>query len=338
MKKFITYCLLFALPFVVLTIPYWIGDPFKVLRHYDLYCTPGEPLVVNINRSMVSERMFEQYRECYGWNSYIFGSSRSDYYRIADWESHLDSLSHGAHMAGYGESLYGIWSKLCYMEGKTELRNVLICLDKDILGQTKVEVEPLFCPLPTWSKEVTWLQFHALYLKTYLQPKFLRAYVDYWLTGQLKPYMVEDGTFTNNPFWYDVTRNEELNDRNAKIPDSVFYDAERVAQFYERPIEQQYEQMSFVGEEQKRMLQDIKDICERNHTDYRIVINPVYDQKKLLPVDMVWLLETFGEHLYDFSGINDLTSDYHHYYDLSHFRVEIAAEVMNRVYKTDKND
>lgn len=315
MKRFLTYCLLFALPFVILVLPYFVWDPFKVLYHYDIYCTPGEPQAVNINRTMVSQRMFDQYHEQYGWNSYIFGSSRSDYYRIADWESHLDSLSHGAHMAGYGESLYGIWTKLKYMDGKTELRNVLICIDKDVLSESKVEKEPLWCPLPSWSKDVSWLEFHWIYLKAYLKPAFWKAYCE-----------------PKKPFWYDVSKNEELNELNAMLPDSIFYDAERMEMFYDRPTEQQYEVIPIILAEQKQQLLDIWHICEMNGTDYRLVINPAYDQIKLSADDMAWLVEIFGEHLYDFSGQNDLTEDFHHYYDKSHFRVEIAAEVMRRIY------
>ncbi len=45
------------------------------------------------------------------------------------------------------------------------------------------------------------------------------------------------------------------------------------------------------------------------------------------------LRDIFGEKLYEFSGINEYTNDYHNYNDLSHFKSYIAAYIIKTIYK-----
>lgn len=334
MKRFILYILLFITPLIALIIPYFATDPFKVLYHYDRYSQQGEPMYININRTMVSERMFEQYYSTYHWNSYIFGSSRSGFYRVADWKQHLDSAAIVMHMDGYGESLYGIWCKLTYMDGKTDIDNALLCIDYELLYQTKPELGSLWAPLPHWShNQVDWWQFHKIYMRAYLQPKFLYSYFLFLLGDTTH---VDKTIIDFTPDYLDISTNERSAPPHPiyayNIPDSVFYTAERMKQFYNRPDEQMYYESSVLGEEQVQMLMDIKQVLERNATNYRVVINPMYDQKRMMDADMDMLYGIFGDKLYDFSGINEFTSDFHNYNDIAHFKAFVAREIMNQIY------
>ena len=72
---------------------------------------------------------------------------------------------------------------------------------------------------------------------------------------------------------------------------------------------------------------------KRHNTCYRVVVSPLYDQIKMNPEDVKALGEIFGaENVFDFSGVSEFTSDYRNYYDDSHYRPNVAREVLNIAY------
>ena len=67
---------------------------------------------------------------------------------------------------------------------------------------------------------------------------------------------------------------------------------------------------------QRMVLDEIMEVLRRHGTSIRVLISPDYNQKKLHPDDREILQGIFGkENVYDFSGINEFTEDYHNYYD-----------------------
>ena len=66
----------------------------------------------------------------------------------------------------------------------------------------------------------------------------------------------------------------------------------------------------------------------------RVLISPDYDQKELHPYDRKILQSIFGkENVYDFSGINEFTKDYHNYYESGHYRPSLGNKLLERIYK-----
>ena len=337
MKKFILYTLLFLSPFIIFYLPYFIGDPFKVLRHYEIYYPEdGGPLWFNNNRTYVSTMMYVQNKDKYDWNSFIFGSSRSGYYRIDHWKQYVGEDSRCFHFDGYGESLYNMYRKLQYIDGKSEIKNALFCIDEMALFQDKAETGHLWIPAPILEDNKNWSQFHMSAIKAYSKWDFFRTYLDFSLSHKVKPYMVEKGVIDTVPHGdYDKTTNEC--GTTFPLPykyenDSAFYTTKIKSHFFDRPDTIQFSK-PVLKDHHIQMLTEMKEILERNHTNYQFVINPVYDQKKLAMEDMIILEDLFGEHLYDFSGRNLLTEDYRNYTDVSHFRQHVAAEVMRIMYE-----
>ena len=74
---------IFAMPFVAL---YLIMDPFRVLRSYDDYL---KGWLVEINQNYVSTEVYLKNHIRYGYDSFIFGSSRTMGYRTNDWKMYL---------------------------------------------------------------------------------------------------------------------------------------------------------------------------------------------------------------------------------------------------------
>ena len=85
--------------------------------------------------------------------------------------------------------------------------------------------------------------------------------------------------------------------------------------------------------EKVNSLKGIRELFDKHHTNYRIVVSPLYDQIKLNPKDYKILCEIFGsQYVYDFSGVNNWTEDYHNYYEPSHYLPSVASEIMKQIY------
>ena len=82
------------------------------------------------------------------------------------------------------------------------------------------------------------------------------------------------------------------------------------------------------------LLENIHSIFKKHNSDVRIVISPLYNQKKLNEKDLAYLKNLFGtERVFDFSGINKITNDYNNYYEASHYRPHVSRELMEIIYK-----
>ena len=333
MKKFLLYCAIFVLPFVVILLPYFITDPFKVLYHYDnYYDTNGKDYYINTNRTFVSTQMYIQNKDKYHYDSFIFGSSRSGYYIVEDWKQYLPDSASCFHFDGYGESLYNAHKKLKFIEGKSPIRNAMFCIDSEFLSQDKQDYGHLWV-LPPCLVENNFGAFHMAFIRAYLNPKFLRAYWEVLITGKTRPYMFEDGVLEKPVESYKVESNERHGEKRKlqTFPDSYY--KEKSIVFPQQPDTLSICNVS-IGEPQKQMLREIYEILVRNHTNYKIIINPRYDQLLLAPEDKQFLTELFGN-IVDFSGKNSITDDYHHYYDPSHFNEYAASEIMRIAYEPD---
>ena len=105
--------------------------------------------------------------------------------------------------------------------------------------------------------------------------------------------------------------------------------------FYYRDSIQKYSP-KVIGESQYRMLKEISEIFKKHKTKYKIIISPLYDQLKFNKSDVRILQMLFGdENVFDFSGINFITNDYHNYYENSHYRPHVADYIMKVIYKNN---
>lgn len=335
MKRFLLILLLFALPFIILLLPFFIGDPFKSLYYYDTYYDQSEPMFINNNRGFVSTQMFIQNKDKYHFDSFIFGSSRSGFYRVAQWKKYLPEDSHCFHFDGYGESLYLIYNKILFLNKHDSIKNALICIDQMVLEQVEPFYDHLHFLPPALVEYDNYFSFQFSHIRSYLEPSFFKAYWDYFFTRKVKPYMIESLVFEEKAYDYDISTNETGLSNGEWTPyDSTYYTPEKLQRFKNRKNNELYYKPSLKSE-QIRMLSEIKRIFDEQNTNYRIVINPVYDQKKFCETDMAILDSIFGDNLYDFSGINTYTQDYRNYNDLSHFKPYIASDVMRIMYEKD---
>ena len=334
-KKPILFVLELFIPVLVLTLYYVITDPFKFIRHYDSYYAAEGIACVDMNNDYVSTCTYDNWHEKYGYDSFIFGNSRSRYYMVDDWKPYLDSTSNCFHMDASNETLRGIYLKLKYINNTSDIRNCLLILDNSILSADQSRTDSyLFFPSPQTTPERDGLKFQLSGVKTFLNPKFLYAYTDLLITGKIKPYMREWKVFNENERKYDYITNETTYPVRDVIIEKGEYYTERILNAFpkNRPTVQQYSE-PVLAEHHIQLLKEIKEVFSENNTKFRIIISPAYDQIKLAESDYAILLDIFGtESVFDFSGINDITHDYHNYYDYSHYTSDVCSYILSCAY------
>ena len=339
MKKFATYLFLFLVPLIVIMLPFFIGDPFKILHHYDRYYPEdGQPLYLNINRSYVSTRMYIQYKDSFQYNSFIFGSSRSEHFLVKDWKQYLPDSASCFHFDGYSDPLYSIHKKIMFLDKQhAPIDNVIICFDAENLAKSSpIENDHLRALPPlldsSWN---TFEMFCKTHLNVYFEPHFYVSYIDFLLHHQIKPYMTEWGVWDINPSYYVLPYNERERPLDGPYYAENHYSDALLGTFHNNEQHAGQPYAPVITDQGKSLLSDIAAILNRHHTNYRIILNPMYDKRPLAETDVAVLTSFFGKNLYDFTGINTFTTDYHNYNDPFHFSDRVAAKMMQIIYEPD---
>jgi len=117
-----------ALPLLILVTAYLVADPFAVLRRPASYYPVGS--AAPRNRDFVSTETLLRQPDFRQRDSFILGSSRSLPFSTTDWARHLDAGVRPYHFDASLESLFGVWSKVRYLDRQgVRLKNVLIVAD-----------------------------------------------------------------------------------------------------------------------------------------------------------------------------------------------------------------
>jgi hypothetical protein len=339
--KFLLKTLGIASPIIVFLLIYTCLDPFKVVWNYDDYydfsCDSKRVWGVVINRDNVGTMTFDKYYKQNGYNSFILGNSRSIFYEIADWKQYLNENSSCYHFDSYGESLYGLSKKVEYIERKKiNIDNALVVLDYVLLSLAQSPDKYLNMVSPRLDHYKNVSEFHVSAIKAFASPNFFVAYLDYRISGEIKPYMVEKKLLSKFEISYDLKTNEITYPQTEKqIEEGKYFTPEIMEGFKRDDTTQPFRPV--IQERQKELLQGIYEVFKKSGATYKIVVSPLYDQVKLNPDDLAYLESLFGkQNVFDFSGVNAFTADYSNYYDGdSHYRPHVAREIMRLVYTND---
>lgn len=333
MKKLFILLLKFFTPlFVVLMIYAWV-DPFKVIWHYDNFYEQSNTLSPPLDKDYVSTTNYDNRYKDEHYDSFIFGNSRSIFYETAIWKKYLPANSKPYHFDASAETMYGIYKKVQYIDGKNEkMNNLLLVLDHLILERDKSLDGHLFAISPQLTGYNNIANFHLQFLRATLSYEFLPIYIEHKVTGKLEPYMTETA-LRPITYQYDKYTNEMRHIADEKrIADGTFYTPDVMKVFHKREAVQKCSPV-VIKKNQKEMLSEIARIFKKQGTKYKITINPLYDQQKLNVADLAYLKKLFGsETVFDFSGINSITENYRNYYENSHYRPHVATAIMSEIY------
>lgn len=331
-RYFMGKLLLFLVPLWLVIALYIILDPFKVIREYDSYYVDGKPTYVNVDHDYVSTQVFEKTHPLYHYDSFILGSSRSRFFPLEEWEKHIGNDCNGYHFDGSGETLYGVYRKLKYLDDKSPLKHVLLIMDHELLE--KAERKTTFLNYLAPQLDGHTFDFQLTFLKTFCSPDMLEAYSTFKLTGVVPEWAKKKYILDDRPMNYRLKGNEmELREFEQAIRKGTYYTDHRMKAFTPRDTTKQSYADRLITAKHLELLTGIQAILKKHHTDYKVVISPLYDQLKINKADLVTLKRIFGaEHVYNYSGINAYTNNYRNYYESSHYRPVVAIDIMNRIY------
>jgi len=317
---------LLSIPFLIIIGSYVILDPFLVLYHYKTFT---EPLIAIPNRDYVSTQMYLNTYQQRNYKSFILGNSRTMSFLVKDW-AHYTGDNYAFHYDASGESLYGVWQKLLFIEQHNpSIKNVLIVCDSDLLKQISDSESHIGRKDPRTTGDLPF-NFQLSFLKAYFSDHFYYKYIRRKITNEVTPDMAE--VMETSRVYYDpVTNDLSLPDIDEEIRrDSTgFYANNKRLQIVRKPGISK----AVIGASQLQQLVAIRNIFKRHNTNYQIVISPLYNQKQLNPADLSILQRTFGATtIHDFSGTNEFTKYPGNYYEESHYRPLVGRKILKQIY------
>jgi hypothetical protein len=337
MKKFLYRLLKFLMPpFVLLGLvigSFFIWDPFKILKDYDEFYNS----FVGYNEDYVATERYLKRKLPY--NSFIFGSSRAGSgFSAESWLKYLNKNDKAFSFAASNESIFGIRGKIMLIDKlNRSLDNAILVIDLDkTLKKYVNSYGHLYIKHPLVSGESR-RSFIAEYLKDYIFTGFFIAYLDYKVFSIKRKYMNRFFVFEENENDIYSSFNMSKKDLLIQINEGKYYH-DRKNIFYQRDsFEKKSEKI--INSQGIKFLQDVNRIFRKNHTKFKIVISPLYDQVKINNVDLQILNEIFGkENVYDFSGKNFMTEPKNNYYENSHYRIKVGDEILKILYSNDSTN
>jgi len=331
-RQFVRFVLIIFVPISILLILYLYFDPFKVVYNYEDYSMDGKYNYVTANSDFVATQIYLKNYKTQNYNSYIFGNSRTLAFNPKEWAKYISNSSKIFVFNANEETLFGILGKLKFIEKKgADINNALVLLDARTLREVENSTGHLFIKHPAISGE-SWIDFHASFFNAFLSHFFFIKYIDYtflkkyrlYMTGAIDIRKIPIDKITNEPTFLFFEED---------LKDSLMFYKKNASIFYNRP-EKEVEGDLVIDAKSFAMLEKIKKSFERNKTDYKIIINPLYDQVKLNKKDIEKLKNIFGaKNIYDFSGKNSYTNNIGYYYETSHFRPTLGALLLYEIYK-----
>lgn len=334
MKGFLKLVGIFLIPFAVLVAIYFYTDIFKVTRHYEQYYTDTD--YIGYNRAYVSTMTYLNQRQKYHYDSFIFGNSRSAFYEVKDWQKYLPEGSSCFHFDASSGSVKGVHDKVLFIDRQGDtIKNAMLVIDYELLSRKEITEGHTHMSPPILDHNKNFMAFHAAQVEAFMQPQFLYAVADYNISHKFKSYMKEYLSLADTLNKYD----QKINERRfvaieKQIKDSTYFKKKEVLKKFKNRQKPGTFSQGTLDDERRQLLQDIREVFDKHHTNYQVILGPQYDQIKINKEVLSDLYNIFGkERVHDFTGVNKWNQDFHNYYENSHYRPHVAAEVMKITYQ-----
>lgn len=311
---------------------YIMLDPFKVLRNYKVFYDKSNN--VGVNRSYVSTMTYLNQRENLHYNSFIFGNSRSMFYEVDEWKKYLPKNCKCFHFDASSGSIKTLYDMVRIIDecGDT-IKNAIIVMDHELLSRTEITSGYLYMEPSILKHGEDVLKWQTEHFKAFINPVFLTAYLDYRLFKTYRPYMGQYIQAETSALYNQETNEFRSIGKERLIKEGKYFTSSIKAVFkgVQEPNSFSKHRLNsteiFYFKEMARVLR-------KHHSNYRIVLGPQYDQVKINSYTLHCLNDIFGrDRIYNYTGINKWNTDYHNYYEQSHYRPHVAAEVMKEIYK-----
>lgn len=331
MKRFLIRIVSFVcLPIIVLLVVYLVTDPFKTLRPFSLQYFD------ETNRDYLSSELFLRNDPQYHYNAFIFGSSRCYAFNTYHWKHYLSDNARQYLFQAWSESLTGIEQKINYIDKNgNDIDHAIVMLD--IPGSFSDEQLP---------KEVLLIKNYKFSGQSKLAYQACLFYgfaqkPSKWIYSIKEFFCPRESVFpadTISNDWYVVDLKADIMIQPQK--DSLANLSTTTKSVFMKQIEHISDadlQISepLINDDFLRQLIHIKDVFEKHHTDYRIVVSPAYcyTHPAINPKDLELLWEIFGsDRVFDYSGKNEFTADYNNFSDPGHFGPCVGWQIIEDMY------
>ncbi len=313
MKKFLKRVVLFfGLPSFLLVGTYILTDPFETLRPFTVFNSSP-------NREFQSFELLKRNKNI-NYNSFIFGSSRCCELNTYQWNSYLPDSSKQFLFQSWAETLTGITQKIDYLEKKHyKIKNVLMLIDiPSSFDKTQESTKIISIKHYVLSKK-TKLHYHTHMFFGYLKPSKIYQSINSYFSHK------------NNTIKFDTISNDwKLNNKFVKdkpLADSTL-NKDKFINFSQK-ISQ-----PLINKDFEKQLHYIKNVFDRNKTNYKIVLTPAFTKIKVNEKDLITLQKIFGEkNVYDYTGDNSMTRDKYNFFDINHLASNLGWEIIEDIYQ-----
>lgn len=317
---------------MVLLVVYFITDPFKTLRPFDFQYYD------NTNRDYLSSELFLRNDPVYHYNSFIFGSSRCCGFNTYHWQHYLPEGSKQFMFQAWSETLTGIEQKINYLDiNGNNLSNVLLVLD--IPGTFDKEQQPkqvLTIKHYKFSGQSKMAYQACLFYGFAQKPsKWVSSIKERVRTRTIHGEFPAD-TITND--WGMGNKSADFSVQPQK--DSLMNCSAKSKSVFLKEISNKtdadiIESEPLITERFEQQLSHIKEVFDKHHTDYRVVITPAYcyTHPAINREDLRLLQDIFGrDRVVDYSGKNDITTDCYNFSDPNHFGMSVGWQIIEDIY------
>ena len=315
------------MPIIVpLLLYYTISDPFMSIWEYDDY-RPARGKSCN-NDVICAIRLLDKYADSLHYNSFIIGSSRSDFYYVDDWRTHLSSTASCFHFNQSADNLYGSLQRIRYLYRRFDkIDNLLLIIDADYLDDMSAHSGHLFrIPPQVTRNPIDGLLLRWEELRAFYQLEFQKE----WISGNIQNSF--QGT-TFNPYLNEIYKNSAEAKLQTMNLDEYNKTLSKDLQLYKRSGVDSINDVVIL-KNQEIALKEIALLARNGGTKLKVVVSPLYNQIQLNPSDVAILKKIFGDsNVYDFSGINEYTCDIKNYYENSHYRPILCRKLLDIVYQ-----
>lgn len=332
-NKFIFRTIIAIIPLIIIVATYLIIDPFKVVRYYYPYFEPEKwETWLGWNKNWVSVTAYEQGRETYKYDSFIFGSSISIAYKTDEWKKYLPSSASPFHFDGTEEDIQGILDKVQYIDKLNDtIRHALIILEPKTFTYRPTKRFLRYTPpqIGGWN---TYLDFHYTYFLQFINSDFLKSYIPFKITGKPLKYGIND-IFPRQQLLYNKITNEEglelMEGAIDQNPDSAYQEND-MAKF---PIHELHYCQLLINDTLQSHLTKISELLKKHKSDYYIVFGPNRKRELLHPDDLNILSEIFtSERIYRYTAIDTIKDDKPYFYDNNHYRTFVCSAILDSIY------
>ncbi len=331
MKRFLIRVLLsVAIPVLCLAGIYVVTDPYKTLKPFSL------TYFNSTNRDYLSTELFLKNYPGQKYDSYIFSSSKGCGLNTYHWKKYLPEGASQFLFQAWGETVTGIEQKIDYIDTHGyDIDNVILLLDfPSTFAEKQNPTEAMSIKHPEFSGRSRLLHQMILFYDFCQKPS-------QWIIACRTHFKHKSPAVTFDPVSNDWEKGNALADLSVPpAKDSLkncSLKSKRVFlhDYYgsHEGLPERYGPM--VDPDFQKQFLHIKDIFDRHHTAYKVIISPVIygTAPSASEEDIKVLKKIFGNgNVFHYSGKNYLTEDYNNFSDPNHFGLWAGWHIIEDIF------